>query len=55
VASVLFIIVSGVTPSANAWLLREILDALVEAPAVGHQAPGRARIDLTQGPLPGLG
>ena len=42
VASVLFIIVSGVTPSANAWLLREILDALVEAPAVGHQAPGRA-------------
>jgi ATP-binding cassette subfamily B protein len=29
-------------------------DALVEAPAAGHQAPGRARIDLTQGPLLGL-
>jgi ATP-binding cassette subfamily B protein len=54
VASVLFMIVSGVTPSANAWLQRDILDTLVEAPAAGHQAPGRARIDLMQGPLLGI-
>jgi hypothetical protein len=46
VAAVLFMIVSGVTPSANAWLQREILDALLEAPAAGHPAPGQALISM---------
>jgi ATP-binding cassette subfamily B protein len=42
VASVLLMVISGITPGANAWLQRAVLDALVNTPVSSR----RARFDL---------
>jgi ATP-binding cassette, subfamily B, bacterial len=49
VASLLLMVIGGVTPGASAWLQRAVLDALAGAPARGHQAPGQPRPGLMTG------
>ena len=49
VASLMLMVIAGVTPGASAWLQRAVLDALTGVPASGQPAPARTRSGLLTG------